>query len=291
MIVNNNSSFPPLVSANWLTETLDAPELRLIDCSVVMRTLDDGGYTFVGAQQEFDAGHVPGAVFVDVLTELSDPDSTLPLMLPPEDAFAAAMQRLGVGDESRVVLYDRSNHAWAARVWWMLRAYGFDRASVLDGGWQKWTAEQRPVSTEAAAPAPARFTPRFRPELIASKADVLEAIADSTTCLINALSPEEHSGKQGRFARKGRIAGSSNVYCQSLVDPATHAYLDPDSLRAAFADSGAFDARRTITYCGGGIAASSNALILTMLGIENVAVYDGSLGEWTSDPDTPMQTD
>ncbi|MGD8323338.1 MAG: sulfurtransferase [Gammaproteobacteria bacterium] len=291
MIVNNNNMPWPLVSTNWLTDSLEAPDLRIIDCAVMMHTAADGSYTFAGAHEAYDAGHIPGAGFIDVLTELSDPDSTLPLTLPKPAAFEAVMSGLGVGPGTRVVLYDRSNHAWAARVWWLLRAYGFDTASVLDGGWLKWTAEQRPVSREVETQPAARFTADFRATLIARKADVLQGISDPGTSLINALSPEEHSGAQGRFERKGRIAGSSNVYCQSLIDPQTCAYRDSGALRAAFADSGAFETDRTITYCGGGIAASSDALILTALGVENVAVYDGSLNEWTRDPAAPMEVD
>jgi thiosulfate/3-mercaptopyruvate sulfurtransferase len=290
MIVNNNMPWP-LVSTTWLTESLSAPDLRIIDCAVVMRPLADGNYTFTGAHEEYAAGHIPGASFVDVLTELSDNDSDLPLMLPSAEAFTAVMSALGIGADTRVVLYDRSNHAWAARVWWMLRAYGFDAASVLDGGWLKWTAEERPVSTDVPSVAAGSFDPDFRSHFIASKDDVLQSLSSPDTCLINALSPEEHSGSKGRFERRGRIAGSTNVYCQSLVDPETHAYLDEHGLRSAFSDSGALGADRTITYCGGGIAASSNALILTALGVEDVAVYDGSLSEWTRDPDAPMEVD
>ena len=291
MNVRTISSMPsPLVETDWLAENLESGDLHVIDCSVVMRPLADGGYTFTGAAEEYAAGHIPGAVFADVLSELSDADSALPMMLPKPAVFAAVMERLGVGTGSRVVLYDRSNHAWAARVWWMLRAYGFDAASVLDGGWLKWSAEQRAVSTQIESYPPGRFEPAYRRELIADKQTVREAIGAADVCLINALSPEEHSGEQGRFPRRGRIADSSNVYCQSLIDPETHAYRDSEQLRELFAASGALNADRTITYCGAGIAASSDALALTALGAKNVAVYDGSLSEWTADSEAPMET-
>jgi thiosulfate/3-mercaptopyruvate sulfurtransferase len=279
-----------LVSTDWLQDRIGHPRLRVLDCSVVMRTAADGTYAFVPAREEYAAGHIPGAAFLDVMGELADKRSPLPMMMPPAEEVAATLARHGVGDDSEVVLYDRSNHAWAARVWWMLRAIGFDAAAVLDGGWQKWHAEGRPVSTGAPQPQPTALTPRPRPGTFASKEDVLAALARSDVRLVNALSPAEHRGEAPtRFARAGRIPGSTNVYCQSLVDPATHAYLPRERLREIFAAAGVLDAPRTITYCGAGIAASSAALALALLGVENVAVYDGSLAEWTADSSLPME--
>ena len=111
----------PLISTDWLQGNLNQADLRIIDCSVVMRSTDDGGYTFAGGEDEWRAGHIPGSAFVDVLQDLADEDSSLPMTLPAPQRFATTMERLGVGDGTRTVLYDRSNHAWAARVWWMLR--------------------------------------------------------------------------------------------------------------------------------------------------------------------------
>jgi thiosulfate/3-mercaptopyruvate sulfurtransferase len=280
----------PLVSTQWLAENLDAVDLRVIDCSVVMRPTDDGGYTFVGGVDEWRAGHIPGSVFVDVLKDLAATDQPLPMMMPAPEEFGRCMAQAGVSDNSRVVLYDRSNHAWAARVWWMLRYCGFGRAAVLDGGWSKWAVEGRPESTGESSYPEGVLTVEVDPRLFADKGEVIRSIQAEGTCLINALSPEEHRGETSRFARAGRIAGSENVYCQSLVDPATHAFLPLDEIRDRFEAAGALAADRAITYCGAGIAASSDALALTLLGHENVAVYDGSLAEWTSDPDTPMET-
>jgi thiosulfate/3-mercaptopyruvate sulfurtransferase len=281
----------PLVTTDWLAANLRAADLRIVDCSVVMRTADDGSYAFVPGAEQYERGHIPGGVFVDVLTSLSAKDHPLPMMMPPPDEFAATMAGLGVSDESRVVLYDRSNHAWAARVWWMLRYCGFDGAAVLDGGWNKWTAEGNTISTQKTDHPPGKLTVRIRPKLFATKRDVVESIRAPGICIINALSPELHSGAVQRYARAGRIAGSENVHCESLIDPRTHAYIDADALRERFESTDALSAERVITYCGAGIAASSDALALTLLGHRDVAVYDGSLSEWTSDPDLPMETD
>jgi thiosulfate/3-mercaptopyruvate sulfurtransferase len=250
----------------------------------------DGGYTFRPGREEYEAGHIPGAAFVDVLGELADKRSTLPMMMPPIEEFAETMSKHGVGEGTRVVLYDRGNHAWAARVWWTLRVAGFDDAAVLNGGFQKWVAEGRPVSKEPGKYPRGNFRPRPRPELMATKEHVLRSIGNKDVSLINALSPEEFRGEKTRFPRSGRIKGSSNVYCQSLIDPKTQAFLPEAELRKKFEATGALQAKQAITYCGAGIAASADALVLTLLGARNVAVYDGSMAEWTTDPSLPMET-
>ena len=281
----------PLVSTDWLAANSRRPELRILDCSVVMRTTPDGGYAFVGGREEWTQAHIPGSVFVDVLGELAAKDNPLPMMMPGIEDFAAAMEGHGVGEGTQVVLYDRSNHAWAARVWWMLRVCGFDTAAVLDGGWQKWLAENRPASAAPAAYPRGAFRPRLRPELFASKQQVLDSLARPDVTLVNALSADEHRGAAPtRFPRAGRIAGSRNVYCQALIDPTAKTYRPVPELRELFEPTGALNAERVITYCGAGIAASSDALALTLLGVRDVAVYDGSLAEWTADPTLPMET-
>ena len=172
----------------------------------------------------------------------------------------------------------------------MLRTYGFDAAAVLNGGWSKWVAENRPESDAPPDYPRAVFEPRMRPDLMASRMRVLEAVEQGNATLINSLSPEEHTGTTSRFPRAGRIRGSVNVFCQHLVNPDTHEYLSVDELARTFALAGVDPAKPAITYCGAGIAASSDALALSVLGFENIAVYDGSLSEWTADPDLPMET-
>jgi thiosulfate/3-mercaptopyruvate sulfurtransferase len=280
----------PLVTTAWLAANLGRTDLRILDCAVTMRTHPDGTYGFVPGRDEWLAGHVPGSDFVDVMGELSAQTSPLPLMMPPAAEFAATMERYGVGVGTHVVLYDRGNHAWAARVWWMLRACGFDAAQVLDGGWQKWAAEGRPVSTAPATYARGTFAPHVRTELFATKDEVLAALGRPDVTLVNALSPEEHRGTAAtRLPRSGRIPGSRNVFVQTLTDPDSKAYKTKTELEALFVAAGALGAQRTIVYCGAGIAASSDALALTLLGTPNVAVYDGSLSEWTADAALPME--
>jgi thiosulfate/3-mercaptopyruvate sulfurtransferase len=283
-----------LVETDWLETHLTDPDLRVLDCTVLFDT-DDHGYYLSSGREAWAQGHIPGSGFADLMSDLSDQENRLPFMMPPATQFAAAMSRYGVGDDTRVVLYEASRNMWAnmwaARVWWMLRAFGFDQAAVLNGGWHKWTLEGRPVSTDPSPYTPARFTARPLPELFADKHDVLAAIGDSGTCLINALTVEDYAGTRALYGRPGRIPSSVNVPATAIVDPVTHAYLPEARLRAQFAAVGALNRRRVITYCGGAIAASSDAFVLTLLGVTNVAVYDGSLIEWARDSTLPMETD
>jgi thiosulfate/3-mercaptopyruvate sulfurtransferase len=281
-----------LVETDWLAQHLADPGVRVLECTVYLQPADaPGGFRVESGRAKWAEGHIPGAGFADLQEELSDRASSLRFMMPSAAQFADAMGRHGVGEGVRVVLYDRAVNMWAARVWWMLRAFGFDGAAVLNGGWKKWTHEGRAVATDDGARPPRRFVARPRPELIANKAGVLAALGEDRACVLNALSEERHRGGGGvPYGRPGRIAGSANVPAQELVDPETHAYLPVDVLRQKFAASGALDARRVITYCGAGIAASSDAFVLTLLGRDDVAVYDASLSEWAADPLLPMET-
>jgi thiosulfate/3-mercaptopyruvate sulfurtransferase len=279
-----------LVETDWLAANLEDPALRVLECTTIPHPRPDGGYKAESGRATWAAGHIPRSGFADLTDDLCDRTASWLYMMPEADAMAAAMARLGVGEGTRVVLYDRAVNMWAARVWWMLRAVGFDRAAVLNGGWKKWTLEGRPISTDPCVYPPARFVTRPRPEIFVGKDAVLAGLGQRATCVINALSDEQHRGTGGvAYGRPGRIAGSGNVPARSLVDPATHAYLAPEALRRQFAASGALAAGRVITYCGGGIAASSDAFVLTLLGHDQVSVYDASLSEWASDPSLPME--
>lgn len=279
-----------LVEARWLAEQLGADDLRVLDCTTILRPGDDGRLRAESGRPAYEAGHIPGSGFADLPGDLSDRSSELRFMLPPAEQFAEAMSGYGVGEGTQVVLYDRAGGMWAARIWWMLRAFGFDEAAVLDGGWAKWVAEGRPTSDAASAYPRGNFVARPREGLMADQAEVLAAIEDGGTCIVNALAEEQHRGEgPARYGRAGRIAGSVNVPANSLIDPETKVYLPLDELRARFASVGADEAERVIAYCGGGIAASNDAFVLTLLGYENVAIYDASLSEWAADESLPME--
>jgi thiosulfate/3-mercaptopyruvate sulfurtransferase len=283
-----------LVDTQWLQDHLNDPGLRILDCTVYLPNYfeESAGkmVEIVSGRQDYERGHIPGSAFVDMVADLTDRENKRFMFpMPPSAQFAVVMSRLGVGAGTHVVLYDRMVNIWAARLWWMLRAFGFDNVALLNGGWAKWTAEGRPTSSRPAAYPPAEFVARIRPELIASKEEVKAAINNGTTCLVNALDPEEFVGRGPvRYGRPGHIPSSVNVSFLGVLDANTNAYLPLDQIRQQFAAVGALEKDRVITYCGGGIAASSDAFLLTLLGAKNVAVYDGSMTEWAADPELPL---
>jgi thiosulfate/3-mercaptopyruvate sulfurtransferase len=281
-----------LVETDWLAGHLGDPNLVVLDCTTHLIPDPKITYTVRPGREDFEQGHIPGAQFVDLQADLSDNGgTTLRFMLPPPAAFAAAMRRFGIGDDSKVVTYSTANPQWATRVWWVLRVYGFDNAAVLNGGFQKWAKEGRAVETGPAKARPAgRFTERAAKKLMADKHDVLAAIGDGAVCTINALQAPQHAGAGGNtYGRPGRIAGSVNVPTVGLIDPATNIFLPTDRMRAQFDAVHAFD-KKVITYCGGGIAASATAHALVMLGHPDVRLYDASMSEWAVDPALPMET-
>jgi thiosulfate/3-mercaptopyruvate sulfurtransferase len=280
-----------LVDTEWLAARLGDAALRVFDCTTHLHLDPQTVYRVESGRADWERGHIPGAGHLDLQGELSDRTSPLRFTMPPAEQFAAAMSRHGVGDGTRVVLYSAVNIWWATRIWWMLRAFGFDAAAVLDGGWEKWVAEGRPVSTDRPAYPPTAFVARPRPGLIATKEQVLAAIGHAGTRTVNALSARQHTGESGvHYGRPGHIAGSVNVPGTALMQPRSNTYRPPAELRALFDSVGATPDRTVITYCGGGIAASNDAFVLVLLGHEKVALYDGSLSEWVSDPALPMET-
>lgn len=275
-----------------LAARLDEPQLRIYDCTTwLLADADDDPYRVANARPEYRQGHVPGAAYIDLQADLSDPQARFRFTMPDFATLAAAFGRLGIGDEAEVVLYSRGNPQWATRIWWMLRAIGFDRAAILDGGWEKWEREGRPIRTGDEHYPAATLRARPRPGLFVDSAAVAAAIGDSGSCIINALSPQSHAGASRRYGRPGRIAGSVNVPAASLRDPGTFELISPDAATSAFAAVGVDTDTPVFVYCGGGIAASLDAFVLHQLGNDRVAVYDNSLNEWANDPALPMERD
>ena len=279
-----------LISTEELARRMGAPGLRIFDCTTHLKPGPDGRYIAESGRANYDKGHLPGAAFLDLQADLSDKRSKLRFTLPPLEELTKAFAAKGVGHGTFIVLYSHASPVWATRIWWMLRSIGFDDAAILDGGLDKWKAEDRPLSTEAATHPPATLSLRARPELFVDKEKIKGAIGALGTLTLNALSHDQHKGAGGVvYGRAGRIAGSSCVPAASLfgADKALKPIAD---LRAAFDGVGAAQDKRVLVYCGGGIAATLDAFVLTaMLGHRNVSVYDNSMQEWSNDPSLPME--
>lgn len=278
-----------LVDAAWLAAHLDDPDLVVLDCRVAM-----GPNGPRAAREEYRNAHIPGAVYADLRNELSDTSAPILFAVPSPDAFCAALGELGVGDDSRVVLYDdqvempglRASSIWAARVWWMLRWVGFDRAALLDGGLTAWRESGGPVVGGDEHPSPLMLTPRPRTGLVVDRDDVLAAVGTDAVALVDTLTAASYDGSTSMYARPGHITGAVNVPVFDLFDDAGR-FLPVERLAERLAG---LDDRRVITYCGGGIAASATAFALARCGHRDVGVYTASLQEWAADPSLPMTT-
>ena len=281
-----------IVSTEWLAAHLSDPTLRIYDCTTYLRYEEGTGrpYRVESGLADWHAGHIPGSVYLDLQKDFSVADAPTRFMRLSPAQTAEAFARQGVSEATRVILYARNSPQWATRFWWMLHWIGFDNAAVLDGGWDKWQAEGRPVSTDPASYPPGTLSASERAGLFVEKDEVLAAIGTDAVCNLNALSPDLHSGENPRYGRPGRIPGSTNVPAGALIDPATKAFLSPEQVSAAFQDAGASPDKRILNYCGGGIAATLDAFLQHQLGYADIAVYDASMSEWAKDDALPIET-
>jgi len=302
-----NSS--PLVSTEWLAAHLNDPSVRVVDVRWRSRYENGRGISF----DDYDgyvAGHIPGAVFAGMIADLSDPHHAVPDMLAPPEQFAQVMGRLGISDDTLVVAYDNMGFPLgSARLWWALSYYGHDRVRVLDGGLREWQAEGRALSTDVPVPKVATFTPRLRSEWKASKQDVISALGQLGTVIVDCLTPELYRGGGERHLwgqRPGHIPGAVNVPYLANIDPnlttvtaaererllasgRSFAFASSEMLAGLYRAAGVTPEREVITYCGRGYAGACGLLALKVLGYERVRLYDGSWAEWSADPTLPTE--
>jgi thiosulfate/3-mercaptopyruvate sulfurtransferase len=291
--LNNEAKnpIPPLVSTDWLLDHLDDPDIRIFDCSTYLARDPETTFREVTGESDWWKEHIPGAGFLNIPEALSDKTSSLRLTMLPPDEFARRMAAYGVSEDTRVVLYAAGQIMWATRVWWMLRAIGFDNAAVLDGGFQKWKQEDKPVSNAPCLYTPGTLTARPRPEAFCDRREVLSAIDAPGCIIVNALPPDQHRGESDvSHGRRGRIASSININAFDLIKQPGGTFHGTEDLRSLFEEAGIGKEDRVLCYCGGGISATGDAFALLMAGYDNVSVYDGSMNEWAKDPDLPMET-
>jgi thiosulfate/3-mercaptopyruvate sulfurtransferase len=271
-----------LVSADWLADEIGADDLRMIDASWF---LPDSGRDGLA---EYEAAHIPGAAFLD-LDAVSNPDSPLPHMLPPEALLASRLRALGIGDHDRIVIYDNSPLHSAARAWWMLRIHGAARVAILDGGLALWQAEGRPIESGTAGIRAGHFTPRLDAAAVADKAAVLGLVGDDGAEIVDARpaarfrgdNPEPRAGLAA-----GHIPGSKSLPQSELFD-SDGRWKRGAALRAAFDAAGVDLSKPMVTTCGSGVTAAVLLFGARLLGKEDVRLYDGSWSEWGADPALP----
>ncbi|WP_315781804.1 MULTISPECIES: sulfurtransferase [unclassified Bradyrhizobium] len=272
-----------LVSSEWLAQHLADPGIKILDCTWHHPSTNLDGRT------QYRGRHLPGSVHFDI-DQVADKTNPLPHMLPTAEDFAHKVGLLGISNSDRVIVYDRHYGGSAAgRVWWMFRVFGHDNVALLDGGFGKWTKEKQPAEMTPVRPAPASFTASVRPELVATSAQVQEAL-QSGAQLVDARGPGKFDGTQPdvfTFKRQGHIPGAINLPWADLVDPDTGVLLPPDALAARFAAAGIDLAKPIVTTCASGITSCMLALALYRLGVPTVAVHDGAWAEWSQLDDTP----
>lgn len=277
----------PLVSTAWLADNLGAPDVRTVDASWHLPGPD--GVPERDARADYAAAHIPGAVFFDI-DEIADRSSDLPHMLPPAEKFSSRVRKLGLGDGSRIVVYDQGPVRTAARVWWTFRVMGHADVVVLDGGLPKWIAEGRPVEDLPSPPRERHFTAQVNTDLVRGYEQVRRALESGREQLVDARpaarftgeAPEPRPGLRG-----GHMPGALNVPVAGLFAP-DGAMLPPDRLEAALRAAGVDPARPVTATCGSGITATIIALALARLGRWRTAVYDGSWAEWGAKADAPV---
>lgn len=275
-----------LVTVKWLNENLDQHDIIVLDCSVDSNQTDDGKTEYLSGQKSFDKNHIPTAQFADLTGPLSDVESPFMFALPNPQQFCTEMRKLGINDNSRVILYDRSFTAWAARIWWMLRWVGFDNAALLDGGLNAWEKRGFETTSAPAKSLKGDITLKLRTDAIAEQNEIRSVCSTGGGNLVDTLSSSSFAGEEKAFGRAGHIKGASNTFALDLFDEDGR-FRSLDELNNMHKGD---KSNRHITYCGAGMLASVNAFTMVRLGYEDVGVYAASLQEWVGDDANPMQT-
>jgi thiosulfate/3-mercaptopyruvate sulfurtransferase len=281
---------PLIVDTDWLSSHLNDPDVRVVDIRgyVVTRPLEPGveRADYRGALEEYLTGHIPGAVYIDWTRDIIDVDDPVPVQIASPEQFAEAMSERGVGDTTHVVAVDHSGGQFATRLWWALSYYGHNAVSVLQGGWNRWVDEGRPIESSPVKPARVRFTPRVRPELRITAAELAARLGKPDLQLIDARDFGQYSGTRRRGPRGGHIPGAVHLPREDFFSSAG-GFLSLDELRQRVVESQVSPDRPVVAYCNGGVAATVVLFNLARLGYSNLANYDGSWNEWGPRLDLP----
>ncbi|MFT6436355.1 MAG: thiosulfate/3-mercaptopyruvate sulfurtransferase [Candidatus Azotimanducaceae bacterium] len=266
----------------------NAENLKIFDVTVTL-VPNPPGYKAVSGIEDYGQGHIPGAAFMDLGRDLSDTTSGFGFTLPSAEHLQAAYRAAGVNDDSQVVFYSSGHMMWATRAWWMLYSCGHKNVAVLDGGLGKWKSEGRALATEAGSYEPGQMNVNLDADRWVNKAQTAAAVEDGDVCTINALAPGVYSGDADmHYGRRGHIENSKNLYYDTMMEAGC--FKPAAEIKQLFEEKGVLQKPKVIAYCGGGISATIDAMALTLIGHENVAIYDGSMSEWVKDESLPLIT-
>ena len=263
-----------LVDAGWVADHLSDPTVRIVDAREPLE----------GAL--YQTGHIPGAVFVDIFSELCCPSKIM-----AAQPFAELMGKLSIGDNTTVVVYDTDGGLWAARLWWALKYYGHDDVKMLNGGLLQWVSNSHPLEAETPKVSPETFHSKVQPQWLATIDEVKKAIDDPDIVLLDALTLPNYLGDLDTYERPGHIATALSFPAPDTIDGVTRMVLSPEELSRMLMRLNLDPEKRVITHCGGGYYGAHTAFVLYLMGFENVGLYEGSLMEWASDPSNPMEVE
>lgn len=283
-----------LVETTWLVEHLNDSHLRIVDMRGYVRTVERDGVqdaSYVGARDEYEQAHIPGALYIDWTSDIVDPDDVVEAQIAPAHRFAEVMGRLGIGDQHLVVAYDAHPASqFATRLWWALNYYGHDQVVVLNGGLPKWQREHLPMTDVVPVYPPTVFTPIVQPQLRTTAEEVLSLIGQQGLALIDARDRGQFTGEIVRgHGRPGHIPGALNIPREELVDSATGMFRSNQELEGVFSAANVLPEERVIAYCNGGVAATTVLFSLAMLGYPRLTNYDGSWNEWGRRAELPTE--
>ncbi len=284
-----------IVSCEWLSQNLNNNNIRIYDCTTYLHYRDNDPtlpYIVESGRENYELHNIQNSSFLDLHLDLSDKNSPFRFTLPKLEILADSFKKQGIGSDYHVILYSRNGTQWSARIWWMLRAVGFDRASILDGGFNQWQKMNLPTSKGNLIFSKSDFVFSPRDNIFVNKDVVLEAIDNPKFIILNSLTADIHNGENPRYGRRGRIPTSLNIPFHELLDVETGKFKKFDELLKIFQVNNISKHSCVLNYCGGGIAASLEAFVLYQLGFENIKIYDNSLHEWAAiDQTLPMEND
>ena len=297
MSVSTSSWESHIVEAAWLDAKIQSGDVSVVVVdmrgAVHVTTQPDGEQeaVYTGSKGEYAKGHIPGAVYLDWTEDITDPLDPIPVQVASADRISEVLSSVGIGDDTCIIAYDaHPSLQFATRLWWVCRYYGHANVRILNGGWNRWVAEGRPISTEVPKPEPAHFKATVQPDWRASALDVLDGLDSDAFVLIDARDEGQYTGKIKRGVRAGHIPGAINVP-RELIFKSAGVLKTPEELELQFKNAGIpLNAERChLAYCNGGVAATSVLFALSILGCTRLCNYDGSWNEWNAEVSLPVE--